>query len=489
MTPEIFKYILVILFVAATFWFSYIGMKKTSGLKSFSIGNKDMGPFLIGITMAASISSTATFVINPGFVYAHGLSAYLHYGVGASLGILSAFLLLTRGFREMGEKTQALTIPDWIFHRYGSRKLSLFFALINLLSITFVVLILVGCSILMSSIFPVSQKMALVISLVFVFSYVLMGGSYAHAYTNAFQGLMMIIISLVLFFHGYKYFNGDVITSLSQFGEHYANVFNSQSSLYYDFFSVFGSSFIISFALMMQPHIFTKVLYLKEDKDVNRFILTTLVVGVVFSLMLFIGFFAKISGLVVDKQDLVVSSYILQEFGGSELGQYFLTFVTIGLLAAGLSTLDGILVALSSMAVNDIYMPFVKDKTNLDPKRGLFLSRVILVVIGLVSFALAWNPPELVGLFAQKGVYALAAASMAPICFGVLLKKRIPVEIVAIASMIGFFGHLILNLFMGVYNPSVSSSYSIIASLSFIIFYLLMTHGPKINESAVYLED
>lgn len=488
MTPEIFKYLLVILFVAATFWFSYLGMKKTSGLKSFSIGNKDMGPYLIGITMAASISSTATFVINPGFVYTHGLSAYLHYGVGASLGILTAFMLLTRGFREVGERTQALTIPDWIFHRYGSRKLSLFFALINLLSITFVVLILVGCSILMSSIFPVGQKMALVISLLFVFSYVLMGGSYAHAYTNAFQGLMMIAISLVLFFNGMKYFEGDFIGTLTQFGANYASAFNSESNLYYDFFSVFGSSFVISFALMMQPHIFTKVLYLKEDKDVNKFILTTIVVGVVFSLMLFIGFFAKISGLVVDRQDLVVSSYIIKEFGQNGLGQYFLTFVTIGLLAAGLSTLDGILVALSSMAVNDIYMPFAKNKAD-NGKAGLLLSRIVLVAIGLVSFALAWNPPQLVGLFAQKGVYALAAASMAPICFGVLIKRKIPVQIVAISSMIGFFGHLILNLFMGVYNPSVSSSYSIIASLSFIVFYLLLTHGPKINESVVYLED
>ena len=71
MTPEIFKYALTALFVLLTFGLSYIGMKKTKDMKGYAIGNKDMNPYLIGITMAASIASTATFVINPGFVYVH----------------------------------------------------------------------------------------------------------------------------------------------------------------------------------------------------------------------------------------------------------------------------------------------------------------------------------------------------------------------------------------------------------------------------------
>ena len=83
-----FKYLLLIVFVMITYYLSYRGMKKTKDIKGFSIGNKDMNPYLIGITIASSISSTATFVINPGFVYTHGLSAYLHYGVAASFGIL-----------------------------------------------------------------------------------------------------------------------------------------------------------------------------------------------------------------------------------------------------------------------------------------------------------------------------------------------------------------------------------------------------------------
>lgn len=471
MTPEVFKYGLTGLFVFMTFYLSWIGMKKTKDMKGYAIGNKDMNPYLIGITMAASIASTATFVINPGFIYVHGFSAYVHYGIAASAGVLAAFILLTKGFRNIGDAAGSLTIPDWIYHRYGNRGLSLFFAFINLLSITFVVLILVGCSMLMSSLFGIDQKVALTITLLFVFSYVLMGGTYAHAYTNTFQGIMMLGIALFLFFHGIKYFEGGFFNALEAVGPNYAKVFNPESSLYYDFFSVFAAGFIVTFALMLQPHILTKVLYIKSDKDVNKFIGTTVVVGLCFALILFIGFFAKISGLQV-RQDAVVVSYIVSEFGTAGWGPYFLTFVSISLLAAGMSTLDGILVSLSAMVVNDIYSPLVKGKV--DSKKALWLSRIVLIFVGLFSYALAYNPPKLVGLFAQKGVYGLAAASLVPILFGVLYKRGLPIWVVSTAAMIGLFGHLTMNLFLGVANPAVSSSYAILMSLGFTVTTLLI---------------
>ena len=264
LSVELFKYLITGLYVAFVYWLSWVGMRRTKDISGFSVGNKDMSPYLVGITLAASIASSATFVINPGFVYVHGMSAFLHYGIAGSLGILSAFLLLSKGFLQIGTEHQALTIPDWIFHRYQSRSFSLFFAFINLLSVTFVVLILVGCSLLMSGIFPVEQKTALVVVLLFVFSYVLMGGTYAHAYTNTMQGLMMLGVSAFLFIHGLQHFDLGFLPTLRQVGEHYADPINPQSSLYFSFFSVFGSGFIVTFALMLQPHIFTKILYLKK---------------------------------------------------------------------------------------------------------------------------------------------------------------------------------------------------------------------------------
>ncbi len=70
-----------------------------------------------------------------------------------------------------------------------------------------------------------------------------------------------------------------------------------------------------------------------------------------------------------------------------------LVFIFITLLAAGMSTLDGILVALSAMVVNDIVQPLAGEKHN-----GLALSRWVLVAVGVIGVVLAWNPPPLIGL-------------------------------------------------------------------------------------------
>jgi SSS family solute:Na+ symporter/sodium/pantothenate symporter len=195
--------------------------------------------------------------------------------------------------------------------------------------------------------------------------------------------------------------------------------------------------------------------------------------------MLVVGFYARLSGVAVDAQDAVVREYLLQEFSGSAAGQYGLIFVFVALLAAGMSTLDGILVALSAMVVNDIVIPLTGDHD-----RGLAWSRYVLIAVGLLGLFLAWNPPPLIGLFAQKGVYGLAAASTVPLLFGVLLRRPLPVFLIGMSALIGLTVHLGLNLFGGVANPAVSASYAILMSLGFALLSLgMLRAGAVISRS------
>jgi SSS family solute:Na+ symporter/sodium/pantothenate symporter len=122
-----------------------------------------------------------------------------------------------------------------------------------------------------------------------------------------------------------------------------------------------------------------------------------------------------------------------------------------------MSTLDGILVSLSAMVVNDIAGPVFKVGGD-----GLSLSRWVLIGVGILGLVLAWNPPPIIGLFAQKGVYGLAAASVVPVVFGVLVKRHVPLWVVFSSAITGLLVHLGLNLFMGVQNPAVSAAWGII---------------------------
>ena len=459
MSPQTFTVLLLTGYALLVYVLSLKGMRQTQSKTGFAIGNKDMSPWLVGITLSASISSSATFVINPGFVYVHGLSAYLHFGVAGALGIAIGLIVLSKRFLSIGEAQGSVTIPQWIKHRYDSAKLGVFFACLNLLSLTFVVLILVGCSILLSGLLGIDQKQALVAVLLFVFSYVLMGGTYAHAYTNALQGVLMLFVSVGLFVHGWHYFGGQPLAALESVGSDYAAVFNPSSNLYFSMFSVFTSGFIITFALMLQPHILTKVLYLKDERDTRIFLITAIGSGTLFMLILFVGFYAKLAGYDIEAQDVVVTQYLLEETSHSAAGQYIRAFIFVALLAAGMSTLDGILVALSAMIVTDVLEP-----AGLNAERGLQVARWVLVVIGLISLALAWNRPPIVGLFAQKGVYGLAAASFVPIVFAAFFKTRLSPSTIGLAAFVGLGTHLCLNMLFGVANPSISATYGIFAA-------------------------
>jgi sodium/pantothenate symporter len=463
MTTFAFALTLCLLYAGITIGLSIIGMRKTSDLKSFALGKGDMSPALVGITMAASIASTATFVINPGFVYTHGLSAWAHFGLSATAGIVTALLVLTRGFHKIGHEVKAVTLPGWIRLRYGSRALGGAFAALSLLYISFIVLILAGSAFILSQLFELGYHTSLVVLLLFVFGYVLMGGTYAHAYTNAFQGALMVAIALVIVAVGLStsgfgaFFDLEAVAPSAG----WSSWVNSESPLYYDFFSVFVSSFVVTAALMLQPHILTKVLYLKEPSQLNKFLLVTMIVGTAFSGMLLIGFFARFEGLEVVAQDKVAIAWIASAFG--PIAQSFI-FVT--LLAAGMSTLDGILVSLSTVVVSDLVLGFKKGgPTQDDVNKGLAWSRYALVAVGLVSLALAWDPPKLLGIFAQQGVYALVAASAAPMFLGVLRPQFKSAAVIGACSLLGVTIHFVLNLGFDVVNPSVSAAWGIIASV------------------------
>ncbi len=458
--------VLLVSYLGLLAWLGVAGMRKTTSLAGFAIGNKDMGPALVGVAMASSIASTATFVINPGFVYTDGLSAFLHYGVAAQGGVIVGLFAVCKGFRKFGDRQGALTIPDWVRGRYRSDGLGLFFAVINLLSIAFIVLILFGCALLLSALTGLSHVPALVVVVVVVFGYVLMGGTYAHAYTNAAQAALMLVVAIALFFTGWEHLaDGRFLERLGEVSPHYAAVVNPQSKLYGSMFAVFVSGFVVTFALMLQPHVLTKVLYLRSDKEMRTFLLTTVGVGLVFSLCLFVGFYARLDGLALplESQDHVVTTYVAQAFGTGGLADGITSAVLVALLAAGMSTLDGILVAVSAMVTHDLYLRGSQDSKSSD--RALQISRVAVVVIGLIAFALAIDPPPLIGIFAQKGVYGLAAASFVPIVFGVLNPDPLPPAPIGIAAGSALLVHFSLHLSGAIPNPAVSACYAIFVSV------------------------
>jgi len=459
-------------YLVGTAALAFRGMMKTKDLEGFALGKRDMGPALVGVALAAAVASTATFVINPGFVYKHGLSALLHFGFAASLGVSLGLIVMSKRFRQHGERTRALTLPHWIGARYQSPGLRTYFAILNLLlAITFVVLIIKGSALVMQFTLGLSYPVSVSVIVAFVFSYILIGGTYAHVYTNMLQGMMMVVVAAALVGSGLHLLgDGDLGAKLLAQDPHFLDAFRPESGLFTDAWDVLICPFIIGFALVCQPHILMKSLYLKSERAVNTYLWVAVLVGTVFSAILLVGIWAKV-GLpaAVPVQDAVVSVYIQHAFPDSVA-----VFISVALLAAGMSTMDGILVGASSIAGNDIFLGALGQRLmpNLTQtereQKALAASRYILVAIGVIAFLIALDPPELVGLFGQMGIYGLVAASLAPLILGMFMEDlhRLDVTLAAvIGPLVHFLHYGIVTWGQGTFiNPSVTSTEGIAAS-------------------------
>ncbi len=479
MSTETIAWVAFSVYLVVTTGLAVVGMRKTKDMRGFAIGNRDMSPVLVGITLAASIASTATFVINPGFVWADGISALLFFGVAGGGGVIAGLVILSPGFRRTGDKYGALTLPQWIGARYESPGLRSWFSVLNLvLAIAFVVLIVKGSAIVMQHILGVSYVTGVFVVVGFVFSYILIGGTYAHAYTNALQGAMMVIVALVLFLSGAReLMNGELFANLAAQDPALLSPVNEGSALFGNAFEIFFCGFVVSYGLVCQPHILTKALYLRGPKDMRQYLLVAAAVGVVFSLILFAGLYARAELTGEMAQDSVMARYIAAAFPpviGALIG--------VALLAAGMSTMDGILVSASTIAGYDLAGALLRSRVEDEASReklALRASRGILVAMGVAALVLALDPPELVGLFAQAGIYGLVAASAAPMTFGVLVKD-VPRRAIWVASIVGPAVHFLIYFgAKGPLNPATSATAGMLTAFAVVGGWLLVNRRQK----------
>lgn len=488
-----------IFYVIVTLFLAWLGSKKTKSLDSFAIGNRDMSPWVVGITLAATMTSTATFVINPGIVYAFGWSTIMGYGVSAGTGLFLGIIILSKGFRKYGVPVAALTVPQWIGTRYQDKRLTLFYAVVSLLMIAMVVLICYAISgilvaiLKLNEIFPrYSFEIALAFTILFVFIYITFGGTYAHAYTNTIQGAIMILVAITLIASGIHLLGSGFFDKLHAVSPEYAGIINPKSILFRNYFEVFGANFIVGFALTVQPHFITKSLYVKNNRDVNLYLTIAIVIGILFSMVLLCGLYARIKEpefitqfITANKMgiDGVIPAYIIKTFSPAAG-----ILISIAILAAGMSTLDGILVALSAVFANDIYLIIAEKRLGKKTqeqklKLALKVGRYGLVVFGILAFVISllqhYYKEFSVAIFAQEGVYALFAATFVPILFGIF-NWKISKLVIFISSMSALIIHftfryakLSISTAADYTNPGLTATYGLIVSVVIVGFYLI----------------
>ena len=474
---SLFAYIGLIVF------FVVRGARLTKTIADYAVGNMNFSPVVLGFSLAASMSSAATFIINPGFVAYYGLSAFLSMGVFLPIGALISLAVLSKRFRKIGHTIQAKTLGQWIGTRYNSKGFTLYFAFVSLLMIAFIVLICVGLTQVLSRSLNLDVLPTLSYIVIFTFGYMMFGGANSMVYTNMMQACLKLAVAIILLTSGYDHFANGVsglLDKLTAINPQLSSPFNTASPLYRDFFEVCIAQFIVGLAIVCQPHILTRSLFLKNDKDVKKFLTVTIIVQAIFFLVVFTGIYARLfypnlmaNGTKIPL-DGVMSTFVVGRFP-----VYIAVIIVLGMISAGMSTLEGLIQSLSTTITSDMIKPLTGNKLIKSESGGiiseLLLNKIVIGLLALIAITLSYQQlvaPDLsVGIFAQNGVYAFFSAAFVPVVFGIFLKevpKLVPIAASVTALVVHFgvyYGRLTHYMESGTRNPGIAAALAISSSV------------------------
>ena len=404
--------------------FGIIGQRKVSSGDDFATARSSYGPLFLAFAFAATTASGATFVGFPGIGYDAGMSvmwSVFLYPMGVYAGVLLCLHLVSNSghsilacalFQSIWAFAINLTLCAFWSHLFS---LSLFFYLAGQL---------VSGIIMFEVMLGLPPLVALIITSLVLLVYVVMGGAHADILTDGVQGFIMVLVGLLvtaMFVTGYGSEGGfsGMLDSLRSQDENLVKMLNPENVLYHSWWSVVAV-FLAHVPLGMLPHIGNKLWALKEPSQRSMFIRLAFSFGLILGMLGLGGIMARaILGEGVNGNQALIMLFI------ELFPSWLAALLGVGILAAVMSTADGLVVSSSQIVANDIYrLSFVpKFRANLSEeeveRRVLNVSRISTVVIMILCTILAWNMLDMnVTIIVWIGSGCMMAAFAGPLILG-----------------------------------------------------------------------
>ncbi len=425
------------------------------------------------MTMVATYGSASSFLGGPGAAYSIGLGWVLLAMTQVATGYF-VLLILGKKFAIVTRRYNAVTLTDFLKGRYESKTVVILAAAsIMIFLFSAMAAQWIGGAYLIQSITGLSYIGALFIFAVAVLIYVIIGGFRAVSITDTLQGIVMffgtllLLIGVVIAGGGLDQIFTDLRTENPNLVTPYGHDGNL-SALYVSSFWI-----LVGVGVVGLPQVAVRAMSYKDSRSMHRaLIIGTIVVGFIMLNMHLIGVFARPVLPGIEVADQVIPLIALEVLPGWLAG-----IVLAAPLAAIMSTVDSLLLLVSSSVVKDVYINYVKPEAT--RKHVEKVSFGVTAVIGIIVFLMAIQPPDFIiflNLFAFGG---LEAAFIWPVVLGLYWKRgnkygAIASMIAGISSYMGihFYNEAYGNL-LGVHTVTLPVFISLIA---FVLVSLITKH-------------
>jgi len=475
--------------IATSILFSRDSIKSS---KEYFTGDHKLPTLAVAISILATSQSAATFLGGPEYSFNKDLT-FLGFYLSAFLAILFVAKVLVPKFYEIN----AVTVYEYLDVRYG-RKAKIYAGVMFLVGRLFAsgARLYIGAlaisMILFFDIEPLHIIVSIIILVLGALAYTYFGGVKSVILSDVIQAVTYIGAGVGVLIYLYSSLNSDFSTIISTLeSENKLKLFDFSFSGGFSFWTLLTGWFLLNIgAYGLDQDMTQRVLTCKDKREGEKsliysiiFTIPVVILFLIIGLLLYIFYMhPEISGA---REACIDSSFngekitIFMFYILNEMPEGLKGLVTVGAIAAALSSTNSVLSAMASVAVEDIYRDIVKDKT---PKHYLNISRFMVVLFAILLSIMAtisyyWQQyTSLPLLNFALGVMAFAYASLLGVYFAGLFTNRGSQKRVLYALIGGFLTVLILQE----YIIGIKVDFSIQIILGTIVSFGIMTiSSPK----------
>lgn len=435
-------YIILIAYLAFTFWGSLIGVKDQNQTpEGYFLANRNLSSVALFFTILATNFSAYYFLGYAGEGYRVGYSYAIIMAIGTGIAAITILLIALRTWK-LGKEKGLITPGELIYDQTQSKTLRYLYSMIMVVfTIPYITLQIVGGGYILENLTngDISYEWAIIFLTLFTIAYVLVGGMTSVAKTDFKQGILMVslmLLAVILIATDL----GGLAKANQELYEIQPNIFSPEgNNNAYTPKRWFSLIIFWAFCIPMFPQLFMRFYIARDISNLKKSIfLYSLAPFLIASFPVIIG---ALGHLTYPGLEGKAADQILPMMLTAHTHEYFAALIMVGAVAAFMSSLDSQLLAVSTITTRDFYIPLTKKKPSF--KEEVWIGRVLVAVFAVISLLIAFNPFDTIfdmGKLAFGG-YAI----LYPLTFAIIRLKGIsPIWgissiLVGLVVLVGFY--------------------------------------------------
>ena len=431
-----------IVYFAALILTGFYFLNKNKSEKSFLIANRSLNYWVTAISAQTSDMSSWLFLGYTGAVFSNGLSE-AWTAIGLVIFMYLNWHFVAPKLRQQSEEYKIFTLSGYFEKRINdkSNRVKILSAIISIIFFTLYLSSgLVGIGKFFESAFNINYYTGISLGTLVTIAYILIGGFFAVAWCNLFQGIFLLAVIILVPTVTLSYLGG--ISAIS------AILHNTNISISLipqtGFLTILFLTLSWGLGYFGQAHILVNFMSIKNPNEIKK----ATFVGITWQILVLTAAIAiGIIGIAYFNGSSINPEHVFILMVKDMFSNLVAGFALCAILAATLSTINTQLVVAVGNVSQDIYPTLVKNASN---RAQMFVTRIATFVIAIIAMLIAFvNSSSLYNsvLYAWSGL----GAAFGPLLLLSLYTKKVTPN----GALAGILTGTLISIFWPLLNSGI----------------------------------